>query len=62
MTLTLVLAVRSAAVAAPVHGVVFDDRNGNGGRDAGEPGLAGVGVSDGRTVVPTDAAGGYAFA
>ncbi len=62
VTLTLVLAVRSAAVAAPVHGVVFDDRNGNGGRDAGEPGLAGVGVSDGRTVVPTDAAGGYAFA
>ncbi len=28
-------------------GVVFDDRNGNGVRDPGEPGLAGVAVSNG---------------
>ena len=51
----------SVAAAAPVHGVVFDDRNGNGVRDAGEPGLAGVAVSDGVTVALTDAGGRYEF-
>ena len=36
------------------RGVVFDDRNENGLRDDGEPGIAGVGVSDQRSVVVTD--------
>lgn len=45
--------------AASVRGVVYDDRNGNGARDSGEPGLAGVGVSDGEAVGVTDAHGRY---
>ncbi len=52
----LLLAV---AAATGVSGVVFDDRNGNGGRDAGEAGLAGVAVSDGIGVAVTAADGSY---
>lgn len=40
-------------------GTVFEDRNGNGRRDPGEPGLAGQRVSDGRRIVLTDAQGRY---
>lgn len=40
-------------------GVVFDDLNGNGVRDDGEPGLSDVSVSNGRDVVRTDARGRY---
>ncbi len=43
----------------PARGVVFEDRNGDGRRDAGEPGLADVGVSNGRDVVKTDREGRY---
>ncbi|MDO5504798.1 MAG: calcineurin-like phosphoesterase family protein [Pseudoxanthomonas suwonensis] len=43
-------------------GQVFDDRNGNGHRDPGEPGLADIGVSDGHDVVRTDAGGRYRLA
>ena len=42
-----------------VSGVVFDDVNGNGSRDAGEPGLAGVDVLVGAQTVTTNAAGVY---
>lgn len=52
-------AALASAVGAPVHGVIFDDRNGNGLRDANEPGLAGVAVSDGSAVVVSDGAGRY---
>lgn len=45
--------------AAVVRGVVFDDRNGNGVRDADESGLARVGVSNGVDVILTDDAGHY---
>ena len=38
-------------------GIVFDDLNENGIRDAGEPGLAGVAVSNQKEVVQTDADG-----
>lgn len=41
------------------RGTVFVDRDADGTRDAGEPGLAGVGVSNGRDVVETDAEGRY---
>lgn len=47
-----------AAVTA-VSGVVFDDANGNGRRDPGEKGLAGVVVSDGADVVVTGPDGTY---
>jgi hypothetical protein len=42
-----------------ITGVVYADRNGNGVRDPGEPGVAQVRVSDGRAVVLTDRAGRY---
>jgi hypothetical protein len=45
--------------AATARGVVYEDRNNNQQRDAGEPGLADVGVSNGREVVTTDARGRY---
>ena len=39
------------------EGVVFDDRNGSGKRDATDSGVAGVAVSNGREVVLTDRQG-----
>ncbi len=42
-----------------VSGTVYADRNGNGRRDAGEPGLPGVAVSDQDQVGVTDARGAY---
>jgi hypothetical protein len=62
VALGLALAGLLAASAASVHGVVFDDRNANGVRDAGEPGLAGVAVSDGVAVVLSGADGRYEIA
>ncbi|WP_417474103.1 calcineurin-like phosphoesterase C-terminal domain-containing protein [Luteimonas mephitis] len=49
------------ASAQPQGGVVFDDGNGNGVRDAGEAGIAGVAVSNGHRVVRTDGQGRYAL-
>ena len=46
---------------AQVTGVVFDDRNGNGARDAGEPGVRGVTVTDGLVSTETDRDGEYAL-
>ncbi len=42
-------------------GVVFHDRNANGRREPGEPGITGVGVSNGVDVVLTDRRGRYAL-
>jgi predicted MPP superfamily phosphohydrolase len=44
---------------AGVSGVVFEDSNGNGVRDAGERGIANVAVSNQDTVVVTDASGAF---
>ena len=41
------------------RGLVFHDSNGNGRRDGGERGLAGIRVSNGRQVVKTDRRGRY---
>ena len=41
------------------RGQVFEDTNGNGRREAGEAGMAGVRVSDGIRIVETDAHGRY---
>lgn len=49
------------AEPATAQGVVFEDRNGNGQRDDGEPGVAGVAVSNQEQVVLTDAQGRYAL-
>lgn len=45
------------ALPPVIEGVVFDDRNGNGVQDKSEPGIADVAVSDGQTIVRTDAKG-----
>src|SRR4029079_4613648 len=47
--------------AAPIRGVVFEDANRNGVRDAAERGVSGVAVSNQRDVVVTDAAGRFAI-
>ncbi|MEI2429302.1 calcineurin-like phosphoesterase family protein [Lysobacter yananisis] len=63
LALSLSVAMPSAlaqSLPAPCEGgTVFEDRNGNGRRDPGEPGLAGQRVSDGRGIVLTDAQGRY---
>lgn len=59
--LMLAAACCGAAAAETVHGRVFNDINGNGSWDAGEPGVPGVGVSNGRQVVATDQEGRYAL-
>lgn len=41
------------------RGVVYEDRNANGQRDADEPGIANVRVSNGADIVRTDAEGRY---
>ena len=59
--LCFVVPLRAATspVAGCAGGSVFEDRNGNGRTDAGEPGLAGIAISDGRTVERTDGDGRY---
>ncbi len=47
--------------ASVLNGVVFEDVNRNGLREAGEPGVAGVKVTNGRDVVVTNASGVYAL-
>ncbi len=47
----------SSAYAELARGTVYEDRNGNGKRDAGEPGLPDVRVSDGVDFAVSDAEG-----
>ncbi|MCB1236828.1 MAG: metallophosphoesterase, partial [Verrucomicrobiae bacterium] len=47
--------------AETATGVVFHDRNGNGRRDPGEPGLPGVHVSNQQEIVATDAEGRWSL-
>src|SRR5258708_11443638 len=47
--------------ACTATGVVFEDRSGSGRRQAGDPGIAGVLVSNGCEVVKTDGEGRYAL-
>ncbi len=49
------------AGAETAKGRVFNDLNGNGTFDAGEPGIAGVRVSDGINVTQSDAQGAYSL-
>ena len=58
----LTMLLLTLLAGADVSGTVFLDRNGNGVRDAGEPGLAGVVVSDQVDVVATDQAGAFRIA
>jgi len=64
LLITSILAFATAAdvahsPATEVSGVVFDDTNRNGTRDAGERGVAGVAVSNQDTVVTTDTSGTF---
>jgi hypothetical protein len=64
--LTLATAPMPQALAHDGHasvatGVVFEDRSGCGRRQGGDPGIAGVLVSNGRDVVKTDREGRYAL-
>ncbi|MFD1717463.1 calcineurin-like phosphoesterase C-terminal domain-containing protein [Georgenia deserti] len=60
-----VLVPGSASGSVPsgetARGVVYEDRNDNGRRDAGEPGIPDVAVSNGLDVVTTDDDGRYAL-
>jgi 3',5'-cyclic AMP phosphodiesterase CpdA len=59
---TALLSLAGPAFAAAPScdtGAVWEDRNGNGARDAGEKPLAGVKVSDGVEIAITDARGEY---
>ncbi len=53
------LTLAFCAGANPVSGVVFHDLNTNGTREDGEPGIAGVAVSNGADVVVTAEGGNY---
>lgn len=54
VTATLLVAGIFPALARPAAGTVFHDRDADGEFDADEPGLPGVGVSNGRDIVLTD--------
>ena len=56
---TLAFALALGASRAEVTGIVFNDADGNGVRDPGEAGIAGVAVSNQDTVVVTDASGAF---
>ncbi|MCA9192779.1 MAG: calcineurin-like phosphoesterase family protein [Planctomycetales bacterium] len=50
-----------AAESIVANGIVFEDLNGNSIRDADEPGIGGVRVSNGREIVVSDASGRYSI-
>lgn len=58
----MLLAAAPAGAGAQVRGVVFDDANASGTRDAGEAGLAGIVVSNQADVARTAGDGSFSFA
>ncbi|MCB1231822.1 MAG: calcineurin-like phosphoesterase family protein [Verrucomicrobiae bacterium] len=55
--LVSLLTVSELFAESEATGVVFHDKNGNGTREAGEPGIPGIAVSNQREIVTTDAEG-----
>ena len=55
------LVVPTGALRSALRGVVYEDRNGNGERDPGEPGIAGVVVRRGGESVVTGRDGEFTF-
>ena len=60
--LVAVAEVGAAEMAQSLTGVVYDDLDGDGRRDRGEPGVPGVAMSNGHALAATDAAGRYRLA
>lgn len=56
------LAGAQTPTMATVTGIVFSDRNGDGERQPGDPGIGGVTVSDGAQIVATGSDGRYEIA
>jgi hypothetical protein len=61
IALLQIMAARADVAPRTLHGTVYLDTNGNGVRDAGERGIAGIAVSNGSAIVRTDTAGKYAL-
>jgi len=62
LTLLVCAGLADAAMARACNaGVVFEDTDGDGHRDRGEPALAGIQVSDGRRIVRTGADGRWSL-
>lgn len=59
LVVVLLAAFAGPAWAATWQGRVFEDRDGDGLAGPGEPGIAGVAVSDGRSLAVTDGEGRY---
>lgn len=59
LSVVILGAAPAAFAAETLTGIVFDDHDGDGLRDGGEPGVPGVLVSNGFHVVLTDTAGRY---
>ncbi len=62
MVMAAFAAASTALAADTIEGFVYEDRNGDGGRQRSEPGIAGVAVSNGLDVVATDEKGRYRIA
>jgi Icc protein len=62
LTVGLMVAIPGPVSAAPgLEGTVFEDSNGDGTRDVGEPGIPYILVSNGVAVTVTDGAGAYSL-
>src|SRR6185503_2267705 len=60
VVVALGVAIASPVSAATIHGLVYDDTNGDGAPTAGEPGIANAVVALGvKTFVVTDASGQF---
>lgn len=59
LAFAVLLTPASVLAQTVATGIVFEDANRNGVRDAGERGLPGIRVSDGRQIVATDDQGRY---
>lgn len=61
LVLCPLLALPENSFSAEASGTVYHDRNGNGIRDAGEPGIPDIAVSNQREIVRTDAEGRWSL-
>src|SRR5690606_11113943 len=62
LCLLLATPAMAGTIAGTVSGVVFEDVNANGTREAGEHAIAGIKISNGRDIVSSGADGSYEIA